>query len=380
MRHSAVWAAVRTRADLVSSLPLDVYTRQGAYQVEVSRPPVLVEPGGPRWDYTDWMWASQSSFDRAGNNIGLITAVNGLGLPARIDLQDPSLCTVIQRKGESKLTYRIDGVEYDESKVWHERQYPVAGLPVGLSPIAYAALSLGEYMSAQQFALDWFGGSGVPKARLRNKERKVPPKDSAIIKDQWRRTVDNGDLFVYGNDWEYDLMQAEVMGVEWLELRRYGLTEVSRFLGVPADLLDAAISAPGTITYQTALQRNLQFLVMQLGPTIQRREKNLSKLLPRPRFVKLNSDALLRMDQETQAKVIESRIRNRTLTVTEARALYNLPPLTPDQEAEFARLFPKLQTPAKASNSIAVWEQVSPMSAVPYSATPVGALPGGIDE
>ncbi len=40
------------------------------------------------------------------------------------------------------------------------------------------------------------------------------------------------------------------------------------------------------------------------------------------------------------AQMMDAAITNRRLTVSEARALDNRPPLTNDQEAEFARLFP----------------------------------------
>ena len=59
----------------------------------------------------------------------------------------------------------------------------------------------------------------------------------------------------------------------------------------------------------------------------------------RSRYVKLNTSALLRMDDETRALVVARRINSRTLAPSEARALENLPPLTPAQETEFIRLF-----------------------------------------
>lgn len=370
MRNSAVWACIAIRAGLISSFPCDVFRMIDQIQVEVPKPPVLLEPGGSEWDYTDWMYASQADMDRAGNTIGLITQKNALGLPARIELAPISACTVVKRKGEYLPRYRIDGTEFTRDQVWHERQYVVAGLPVGLSPIAYAAWTLSESASIQQFALDWFAGGGVPKARLKNVERTVPPKEAAQIKERFHASVPNGDLFVHGSDWEYDMVQAEQMGMEWLEARRYGLPEVCRFLQCPADLIDAAISAPGSITYQTALQRNLQFLVMQLGPAVQRREKNLTKLLPRPRFVKLNTDSLLRMDPETRGKVLNEAIRWRRLAPSEARALDNRPPFTPEQIEEFTALFgaPRnaLDTATRDARDEQPWEQVNPLSAAPY--------------
>ncbi|MEV7264700.1 phage portal protein [Micromonospora aurantiaca] len=370
LRHSAVWACRRLRANLISTMPVDVFRRVDGYQVEMPKPPVLVEPGGQRWRWIPWAHASQWELDGSGNSIGLITEVNALGLPARIDLYPSSVCSVRKPKGSTEYKYKIDGTEYTPDKVWHEVQYPVSGLPVGLSPIAYAAWSISEGLSMQQFALDWFGNGGIPKARLRNTQKKLDVKEARIIKNRHKASIQHGDLFVHGVDWEYDLMQAEQAGVEFIEGRRINVPDIARYFDCPVDLIEAAVSAPGSLRYETTVTRNLQFLIMALGPAIIRREDAWSAgLLPRPRYVKLNTDALLRMDPQTQARVIDMRIRNRTLTVTRARELYNEKPLTPGEIAEFETLFgpprsqpavPPPQTPARGA------EPVNPLSAVPY--------------
>lgn len=370
LRHSAVWACRRLRANLISTMPVDVFTRQAGIQIEMPKPPMFVEPGGRRWRWTRWAWASQWDLDGSGNTVGLITEVNGLGLPSRVDLYPCSACSVIQRKGEAEPRYRIDGKEYPAEKVWHEVQYPVPGLPVGLSPIAYAAWSISEGLSMQQFALEWFGGAGVPKARLRNTQRKVDSKEAGILKDRHRASIRNGDLFVHGHDFEYDLMQAEAMGVEWIEGRRSNIPDIARYFDTPVDLIDAAISAPGTLTYQSALTRNLQLLVMSLNPAIVRREDAWSAgLLPRPRYTKLNTDAILRLDPETRDKLINGKIAARRLTVTEARELDNRPPLTPAQIAEFSTLFGAPRTQPAAANAGRGGERVNPVSSVPFADT-----------
>jgi HK97 family phage portal protein len=379
LRHSAVWACLRIRADLVSTFPIDVFRKVGRINVEVSKAPILVAPGGKHWPLTHWMWASQFELDRGGNTIGIITEKNSLGLPARIDLQPIGHCQVFQNKNMPEHKYRIDGQVYDADQIWHERQFPVPGLPVGLSPVAYAAYTLTEALSMQQFALDWFSGGGVPKARLHNTKKALDsnPNDGGNnearrIKDRYMATVANGDVFVHGNDWELDFLQGESMGIEWLDGRRAAIPDLARYFGCPVDLIEAAINAPGSITYQSALQRNLQFLVMHLNPAVIRREEAISiGWLPQPRFVKFNSNALLRMDPEIQAKVIGQRIKDRTLTPDEARQdIYDLPPLTPAQVAEFDRLFgaPRTNptTPAAHAAGEMDWRQVSPFSAVPY--------------
>jgi HK97 family phage portal protein len=348
MRHSAVWACLRLRADLISTMPMDVFRRVNGMQIEMPKPPVLVNPGGERVDMCEWLYSSQVDLDRAGNAIGLITEVNALGLPARIDLQMLGECSVQSKDGV--VTYRIGGKSYSAAQVWHERQYTVAGLEVGLSPVAYAAWSIGEYLSIQDFALSWFAGGAVPKARMKNTAKTINNDEAEKVKSRYRATTQNGDLFVYGADWEYDFMQAQNQGMEWIEGKRYGVTDIARFFGAPGDLIEAAVST-GTITYANISQRNLQFLIMNLQPAIYRRELRLSKLLPQPRYVKLNTDALLRMDPQTRAQVILTRINARTLAPSEARELDNLPPLTEAQIAEFDRFWPpKPAQPVPAGN------------------------------
>ncbi|MGC9538510.1 phage portal protein [Streptomyces sp. UG1] len=338
LRHSAVWACLRLRANLISTMPVDVYRKVGGIQVEVPKPPVLVTPGGGEVEMPEWMYSSQFDLDRAGNAVGLITARDGLGLPARIELQPTSEVTVRMRKG--KLTYKIAGTVYEPHEVWHEKQYTVSGLHVGLSPVAYAAWSIGEYLSIQQFALDWFSNGAVPSAHLKNTAKTITPDKADEAKQRFKAAVANRDLFVTGLDWDYNMIQAEQAGADWIAAKNFGIGDIARFFDCPSDLIDAAVSG-SSITYANMTQRNLQFLVMSLGPAVKRREDALSRLTSRPRFVKLNTDALLRMDPHTRAQVIKTRIDSRTLAPSEARALDDLPPFTDAQLAEFDRLFGK---------------------------------------
>jgi HK97 family phage portal protein len=338
MRHSAVWACIRTRADLMASFPVDVFRRVGAIQVEMPKPPVLLAPGGKRWPYIHWMWATEADLDRCGNTFGYIVSKNALGLPQEIELIESRKVAVRQKKGETAVRYKVDGTEYTEAEIWHERQYPVSGLPVGMSPVAQAAYSIGEYLSIQEFALDWYASGGVPKARMRNTAKKLSPDEREVAKQWYRDTIANGDLLVTGLDWEYDMLQAEQIGMEWIEARKYGVTDISRFFGCPADLIEAAV-AGSSITYANMTQRNLQFLILNLEPAIIRRETALSSMLPVPRYVKLNVNSLLRMDPRTRADYYHQMIESRIMTPTEAREKENLPPLTSAQVDEFAELF-----------------------------------------
>lgn len=349
LRHSAVWACLRLRANLVSTLPCDVYRRIEGIQVELPKPPVLVEPGGERVDYLEWMYATQFDLDRAGNAFGIISQRAGTGLPSRIDLVPLSDVTVRVRKGEL-WRYKIGAQEYEPRDIWHERQYTLAGLHVGLSPVAYAAWSIGEYLSIQEFALDWFGNGAIPAATLKNTDQVVSSDQASTIKARYKASVSAGDVFVHGKDWDFKPIQAESAGADWIEAKQFGISDIARFFDVPGDLIDAAVSG-SSVTYANIVQRNLQFLIMNLGPAIIRRENALSKLLAKPRYVKLKTDALLRMDAKARAELLKLRIDARSLAPSEWRELENEPPFTEAQISEFDRLFGAPRTnPSPAPN------------------------------
>lgn len=351
LRHSAVWAAIRLRANLISTLPIDVLRNFEGRAVEVPKPPVLVNPGGERVDALEWLYSSQSDLDKCGNCFGVITERDSRGLPSRIDLANVADVVVRVRDGELQK-YKIGRLEYDPGDIWHERQYTVSGMHVGLSPVAYAAWSIGEYLSVQDFATSWFGGDAIPAAHLKNTSKTLNTAEANTVKERFKASVQDGGLFVTGNEWDYEMIGAQAADATWIEAKQFGITDIARFFDVPSDLIEGAVSG-SSVTYANITQRNLQLLIMHLGPAIIRRENNLAKLLPRPRYVKFNSDALLRMDPKSRQEIITARILARTLAPSEARALDDQAPFTEEQLAEFDRLFGKPNsTPQTAKTGV----------------------------
>ncbi|MHB1063538.1 MAG: phage portal protein [Georgenia sp.] len=343
MQQSVVWAATRLRADLVSLMPVDVFRQSGAagLAVEVAKPQVLVEPSeiadGHPMPFGEWMYSGQMSLDRAGNNFGVIRKTDSFGLPAQIDLVATE-DVVVRIKGGRIVEYRIAGEVTDSRYVWHERQFTVAGLPIGLSPITYAAMTLSGGINAQQFAIDWFVNGAVPGAILKNEEKKIDPTEAGIHKRRFKAAVQNGDVFVTGKDWTYDPIAANAAESSFLEQMKYTDQDLCRFMGVPGDMIDVAVDS-ATINYANVTQRNLQLLTMNLGAPIKRREDSLSRLAHGDRYVKLNRAAVLAMDEKSRAELFKARIAARTLTPDEARALEDLAPLAEADYKQFDRLF-----------------------------------------
>lgn len=338
---SAVWAAIRLRADLVSTLPVETYRVVDNMRIDTGTTPFISSS-----DFMEFLYSSQAELDMTGNAIGIIQGVYPkTTIPAEIDLVPTNCCQVLMT-GNKIRKYRINGEEYEPDLIWHEKQFTRAGLHVGMSPVEHAAYTLGQYVSIQEFATEWFAAGNGPRVSLRNTEKKITDREAIIAKESWKATQSMGEPFVHGSDWEYSFIQAQSASNDWLEAQRFGLTEAARWFGVPADLIDAAMSGDH-VTYANVVQRNLQFLIMNLYPAIRRRENSLSNLLPRPRSIKLNEDGLLRMDPVTAAQVIETKIRSRTLAPSEARKYDNLPAFTIDQIEEFnvLGLNPRSSTP-----------------------------------
>jgi HK97 family phage portal protein len=349
-RHSVVWACTRLHAGLMSTFPIDQYRDiplpgVGKVQTEIpNKPVILTDPGGTEMDIVDWLAASQVDLIQSGNAVGLIRERSALanrfhprGLPTRIELQQASTCQFVKMK-DRPPQWRIGGEWYDPSDVYHERTNVVAGLHVGLPTNLYAALSIGEGLAMQQYGTDWFASGGMPKSQMKNVAKRLNPVEIATAKQWYRDTVQNGDVLVTGADWEYDFLQAQTAGVEFIEGRAISNLAVCRFYDTPGDMVDVN-SDGSSITYANITQRNLEFLILRLGPKVIAREKALSRLLPTPRYVKMNTDALLRMDPETRARVIKTQIETRVLTNPEARALDNRKPLTAADKAEFIEIY-----------------------------------------
>jgi phage portal protein BeeE len=358
LRHSAVFACLRLRANLVSATPLDVYRMAGGVQVEVlPKPDLLVSPGGARRAYLaggantlmgEWLWSTQFDLDRFGNAFGVITQFDGLGYPDIVELV-PTADVRLFGRGSRIDEVRVNGERFDPSQIWHERQYTVPGAPVGLSPLAYAGWSISGYLSAQKFGLDYFAAGGMPSGVLRNTE--VDDIGNGIIdkaKAQFKLAVEGRDVFVVGRSWEWHPEAQESAAAAFLDEMKYGVGDVARFLDVPGDMIDAE-NASGSITYANITQRNLQLLITSLGPAFKRREDTFTSATRPGQFVKFNTDALLRMDPATRQATILARVAAGTLTRTEARALDDLPPLTAAQVEEFHALtVVRQQTPAEA--------------------------------
>lgn len=353
MQHSVVWSCLDLRASLISSLPASQYRMVGDLKVPMPASQLLTKPGslhvgGPLARFDEWMYAKEMDLGRFGNAFGLIQAWDGgWGVPTRIDLISAEHVTVRVRQG--LVTYLYQGKEFDSSQVWHERDHVVPGTPIGLEPIGAAAFALATHVTAQEFAAGWFQSGGIPSAVVKKKKGDPTDTEALAVKNRIKTTLAAGDVLVMGSSWDYEMVAVPNSQASFLQTMQASELEIARFFSTPAAMVDVPIVG-SAITYANITQKNLDYLTIHLGPVIQRREAALAASLPGPHNVDLDPLALLRLDPQGVTDMNAKKVISRVMTPDEWRATEDRAPLTPEQEAQFIKLFAKYTDPLGGSD------------------------------
>lgn len=330
-RHSAVFACVDLIARLVSTLPVDEFDRQGPDGAlrHLPTPPLLISPDG-ELDVTAWLYQAVDSLLKRGNVFGLITGYNAQGWPTRVELQHPDCVGYRAPSDRGPAEWTINGRpvgKWPSGDLWHLSAYTFAGCPVGVSPIAFAAMTIGVGLASQRFAAQWFRDGMVPTALLTN-EAEVPPALADLVKSMWRTALSgNREPVVLGDGWHYEQVSVRPEESQFLDTIQANKADVCMFFGVDPEAIGAVRSGGSSVVYQNVEQSHIHLLVRTVQPWIVRLERALTALRPRPRFVKLNPDAILRVDAKTRVQVNDIQVRGGTLTPDEVRELEDRPPL-----------------------------------------------------
>jgi HK97 family phage portal protein len=336
----AVWAAVRLRANIVSSLPVGVF-RDGSDGLpqrvaNYSIPNVLSRPSA-QFDIMSWLHASQVSLDLRGNAYGRIVARDPRTfLPAQIELVHPDDVTVTTDPGDGSIGYRFAGKKVDPFDVWHETQNEQPGSVTGMSPIAAAARALGVNLAAEDYG-GGFYDDALTASGLLSSDAPIDEQQARIVKQRVLAVQQGREPLVLGGNWTYKPLTVAPAEAMFLDVLQYGATDVARLFDVPGEMIEANTSG-SSVTYANREQRSQDLLAFRLGPAIARRERALSRLTVRGQYVKLNTSALLRGDLMTRYKSYQVGLQYGFLGLDEVRALEDREPMTDEQLALLAQI------------------------------------------
>lgn len=325
LRLSAVYACVSLIADALSTMPIDVYRKEAGRRVPIEPTPTIVSRPAPDLTQVEWYFQMLASLLLRGNAYGLKEEFDRDGYPRTILPLSPDTVTV-DRDEQGRLRYRILGGRYPREQIFHVRAFVLPGMDVGLSPVQYFAQTIGLGLAAEEYGARFFGDGGHPTAVLKS-EQPVNQDQAKQIKQRWSDAVgQRRGVAVLGAGLDYAPVQVSPEDSQFLDSQRFTVTQIGRIFKVPAAMLDAAVEG-SSLTYGNREQDDIRFQTRTLLPWAVRLEQSMNELMPRPRFMKFNMDASLRIDLKTRYEAHSIALKDHWLTIPEVRTLEDLPPL-----------------------------------------------------
>lgn len=338
-----VWAAVGLLSNTISSLPLQTFRNSAdATPTLIDSPPIVKAPEGMNSTQSRWVRTVMVSLLLRGNALGKITARDNHERVTQLQMLHPDTIDM-SVDDNGIITYKVKKTqtEIPPDKIWHLPGLTMPGSPIGLSPIQYAAATMGLDLAARQFATDFLSGGGIPKAILKS-TMDVNQSQATTLKERLMGAFRAREPIVLGNGVEYQQISVKPEESQFLLTQQANATDIARFFWLPADMIDAPSGK--SMTYSNREQRSLDFLVYSVAHWLKHIEDSVSGLLAGPQFVKFDVRELLRTDVETQAKVYVQYLAGKVYTPTEVRQKLGEPPMTPAQKEE-ADLVPLTITP-----------------------------------
>lgn len=342
MRVVAVLACIRLLAKSLASLPLVVFRRTSdggkdrADDHDVY--PVLHDRWNPYQTSYIGRETQQGHAVGRGNGYALIER-DGKGFLVALWPVAPNCIEPVIQAG--RLWYRItnNGTEqlgitpgvYSADDVLHIPGFGFDGIR-GYNPIHLAREAVGLSAAAETFGARFYGAGARPSGILTT-DQALQDAQLASLKKSWNEihsgVYSSHKTALLSNGLKYQAMSVNPEEAQFLDTRKFQLTEIARLFEVPAAMIGA--STGDSQTYANHEQRMLEFAIMSLRPWCVKWEQEINRKLFTPRersryFAEFNMDAILRADLKTRYESYNLAI-DKWLTKNEIRDLDNRNPI-----------------------------------------------------
>lgn len=338
---SAVYACVRLLSEAIATLPLDTFIRLGGDRRPYRpRPDYLsfAPPGVSRIVYLSQLMLSWL-FE---GNAFVATPRDALGVPTSLLVLDPTRVAVL-RDARGEIAYRVDdGPLLDYRQIMHIPGIMMPGMLRGVSPVRAARETIEAGVTSIGYGRHFLQNLSVPPAVLEmpsdTTDEEAARAKARRVKAAWAEShagpEQAGKIGVLLGGAKLSSIAFSPEDAQWLESRRFGVSEIARFFGVPPHLI---ADATGSTSWGSGLaQQNTAFGAFSIRPWVERIEDAHGRLLTSHGmpdvFVKLNVDALLRASTAERFATYQTAIAARVMTPNECRRLEDLPPLAGGDE------------------------------------------------
>lgn len=332
MRLSAVFACLRLLSEAIATLPLDTFTRGDGARLPFPRPEYLnfQPPQGSRITYLSQIMLSLLT----DGNAFVAVIRDALGVPVDLVVLDPALVSVTRGPTGARI-FTVYGQQYDAYDILHIPGMMLPDALRGVSPIAAAREVIEGGRKAQEYGVSVHDNRAVPPAIIKIPDADPDGSRARRVAENWKAVhggpANAGKTGVLTDGAELQTIAMSPEDTQWLESKRFGVSEIARFYGVPPHLI---ADASNSTSWGSGLaEQNLAFGQFSLRPWTERIEEAHTRLLTSHGlpdvFVKLNLDALLRASLSDRYASYQVGIDAGFLTVDEARRFEDLSPLPP---------------------------------------------------
>ena len=293
----AFFSAVSLISDTISTLPCGAYLRIGATRRPLNPRPVWLDQ--PDIDLSTRAAFFQQVFSSLlvhGNSYTRVfrdaqgQVVNLVNLnPEKIEVERSKIGRKIYR-------YQDEARPLTNDEVIHIVDLILPGELKGLSRVETLKQALGLNIALSDYAARFFG-TGASAAGVIEFPGNLTSEQAKQLADGFDARHRNGSrrahkTGVLSGGAKFVSTQLDPEASQALESRKFAVEEIARAFNVPLHLL----GVPGTASYASVEQNNLQFVSMTLRPLAEKVEAAFSRLLPGDAFIKFQFGDLLRAD------------------------------------------------------------------------------------
>jgi HK97 family phage portal protein len=293
----AFFSAVSLISDTISTLPCGAYLRIGATRRPLNPRPVWLDQ--PDVDLSTRAAFFQQVFSSLlvhGNSYTRVFR-DAQGQVVNLVNLDPEKVDV-ERSKIGRKVYKVqgEGRMLTSDEVIHIVDLILPGELKGLSRVETLKQALGLNIALSDYAARFFGtgasAQGViefPGNLTSEQAKQLADGFDARHRNGSRRAHKTG---VLSGGAKFVNTGTDPEASQALESRKFAVEEIARAFNVPLHLL----GVPGTASYASVEQNNLQFVSMTLRPLAEKVEAAFSRLLPGDAFIKFQFNDLLRAD------------------------------------------------------------------------------------
>jgi HK97 family phage portal protein len=340
MRLSAVSACVRLISESIGSLPLHVYRRvDDSRRVrDTSTQQSRLLHDEPNRIMTSFVFRETMAAHVLvwGNAFAAILR-DGAANPRELLPLHPA-CVTIKKAPNGELVYTVtlDHKTYtlNQADVLHVPGLAFDGI-CGMSPIRYAAQSIGLALAAEQYGSAFFGNGSMPSGVLKTASNLNAAQQKQIA-DSWMAAYGGSakahKTAVLANGAEFQRVSIAPEEAQFIETRKMQVGEIARWYRVPPHMIGDLEHA----TFSNIEHQALEFVTHTLRPWLVRFEQEFNRKLfpsavdsgrPSNYYAEFNVDGLLRGDIKSRS---DYYVRGRQwgwLSVNDVRTRENMEPI-----------------------------------------------------